>query len=85
MSDKPHQRRIGVVRSRFRGLAIEAGVDPYLVYVLRRADRVLETLSSDERARILPELEARGLRGALLGERGYSVDRRNHIEVWRRS
>jgi glutathione S-transferase len=84
VSDKPHQRRIGAVRTQFLGAQIESGVEPYLVYLLRRADRVIARLSLADRKRVLHALEERGLRPALLGERGYSVDRRKHIEVWER-
>ena len=82
VSAKAHQRRIGVVQTMFRSLPIEAGVEPYLVYQLRRADRVLDMLDQSERARVVAALAQRGLADALIGERKYSVDRRNHIEVW---
>lgn len=85
VSDKPHQRRLGLVRTHFRGVPIDVGVEPYLLYVLRRADRVLTTSSGDVRARVLDGISKRGLQAALPGERGYSVDRRNHIEVWHRA
>ena len=63
---------------------VKAGVQPYLLYVLGKADRMLAEGSAEEQARVREALAARGLAEALPGERGYSVDRRNHIEVWAR-
>lgn len=82
VSEKPHQRRIGLVASNFRGVPITVGVEPYLIYTLRRADRLLVALDAVEHARVREGLAQRGLQRALLGYRGYSVDRRDHIEVW---
>jgi glutathione S-transferase len=84
VSDKPHQRRLGMVKTEFHGVPVEVGVEPYLVYVLRRADHVLDSLDEATRRRIVAELASRGLDRALIGKRGYSVDRRDHIEVWER-
>ena len=84
VSPKPHQRYVGVVDSSFRGVPVKAGVQPYLLYVLRKADRMLAESSTDEQTRVRQALATRGLAGALPGERGYTVDRRNHIEVWER-
>ena len=81
---KPHQRHVGQVETRFRGASVNAGVEPYLVYVLRRADRVVEQLDDAGRAKVLDDLGRFGLARALPGKRGYSVGRRNHIEVWER-
>lgn len=84
VSPKPHQRYVGVMESSFRGVPVKAGVQPYLLYVLRKADRMLAESSTDEQPRVRQALATRGLAGALPGERGYTVDRRNHIEVWER-
>ncbi|MCG8392439.1 MAG: glutathione S-transferase family protein [Pseudomonadales bacterium] len=84
VSPKPHQRYVGVVDTAFRGMPVKAGVQPYLLYVLGKADRMLAEGSAEEQARVREALAARGLAEALPGERGYSVDRRNHIEVWAR-
>ena len=84
VGEKPHHRRLGTVRTMFHGVTIEVGVEPYLVYVLRRADRALECLEGEVRTRVVDELTRRRLDRALIGKRGYSVDRRNHIEVWDR-
>lgn len=84
VSPKPHQRYVGVVESSFRGVPVKAGVQPYLLYVLRKADRMLADSPTDEQTRVRQALATRGLAEALPGERGYTVDRRNHIEVWER-
>lgn len=84
VSEKPHQRYVGAVETSFRGVPVQAGIQPYLVYVLRKADEALATAPGDDQLRVHEALAERGLAGALPGERGYSVDRRNHIEVWER-
>ncbi|WP_328185175.1 glutathione S-transferase family protein [Marinobacter sp. OP 3.4] len=84
VSAKPHQRYVGAVETSFRGVPVQAGIQPYLVYVLRKADEALATAPGEDQRRVHEALADRGLAGALPGERGYSVDRRNHIEVWER-
>lgn len=84
VTEKPHQRRLGSVMTRFRGTAIESSVEPYLVYVLRRADEGLKERNGSERARVVAYLARFGLERALPGARGYSVGRYNNIEVWER-
>lgn len=84
VAPKPHQRYVGLAETRFRGVPVQTGVQPYLLYILRRADEVLAGCGEDQRAKVRSELADRGLEAALPGDRGYSVDRRNHIEVWSR-
>lgn len=84
VSPKPHQRYVGAVESAFRGVPVQAGVQPYLMYVLRKADDMLAASPVEDQTRVHEALAARGLARALPGERGYTVDRRNHIEVWQR-
>lgn len=84
VSAKPHQRYVGAVETSFRGVPVQAGIQPYLVYVLRKADEALATAPGEDQRRVHEALADWGLAGALPGERGYSVDRRNHIEVWER-
>ncbi|MGM0569418.1 MAG: glutathione S-transferase family protein [Pseudomonadota bacterium] len=81
---KPHQRYVGAVETAFRGVPVQAGVQPYLLYVLRKADDMLAGSPAQDQSRVREALAARGLAGALPGDRGYTVDRRNHIEVWQR-
>ncbi|HDZ07968.1 glutathione S-transferase family protein [Pseudohongiella sp.] len=80
--DKPHQRYLGKIDTQFRGVPVTTGIQPYLLYLLRRADAVLQSLDETERSRVIAGLQRHGLDQALPGERGYSVDRRGHIEVW---
>lgn len=82
VSEKPHQRYIGQVDTHFRSVPVPSGVQPYLLYVLRQADRIIAGLSAEDRSRVLDALKPYRLEQALPGERGYSVDRRQHIEVW---
>ncbi|SFR82248.1 Glutathione S-transferase [Marinobacter daqiaonensis] len=84
VSDKPHQRYVGLVDTQFRGMPMQSGVEPYLVYILRRADQVLASVSQTEQQAVRAFLETYRLADALPGNRGYSVDRRNQIEVWER-
>ena len=81
---KPHQRHVGQVETTFRGAPIISGVAPYSMYILRRADQVLAQASDTDRSKVQAYLQRFGLEKALPGERGYSVARRNHIEVWER-
>lgn len=84
VTPKPHQRYVGLVETRFRGEPVQVGVQPYMIYVLQRADQMLAECSHDQQTRVHAGLASRGLDAALPGQRGYSVDRRNHIEVWSR-
>ncbi len=84
VSEKPHQRYIGLVETQFRSVPVQAGVEPYLIYVLRRADQALAACSEAERRRVGTFLRETGLERALIGDRGYAVSRRGHIEVWER-
>lgn len=82
VSAKPHQRHVGVIQTQFRGIAIQAGVDPYLVYQLRRLDDGIARLSDAERESALSYLQSVGLPAGLTRDRHYSVARRNNLEVW---
>lgn len=84
VAPKPHQRYVGLAETQFRGTPVQVGVQPYLLYILGRADKVLAECGEEQRAKVRSELAASGLEDALPGDRGYSVDRRNHIEVWSR-
>jgi glutathione S-transferase len=84
VSAKPHQRYVGAVETSFRGVPVQAGIQPYLLYVLRQGDEMLAEGSADDQARVREALTDRGLAEALPGDRGYTVGRRNHIEVWER-
>jgi hypothetical protein len=81
---KPHQRYIGLVDTTFKGIPVRTGVQPYLLYILGRADDILDCLDEQQQVKLRSALNTRGLEAALPGKRGYRVDRRNHIEVWAR-
>ena len=81
---KPHQRHVGQVQTQFRGAPITAGVEPYLLYCLHKADAVLAASSADQQSRIRAFLQTHHLDQALPGDRGYGVARRDHLEVWTR-
>lgn len=85
VAEKPHQRYIGVVETGFRGEPVTVGVQPYLLYILRKAEEMLAQASAPEQEQVRSALTGWGLAEALPGDRGYTVDRRNHIEVWQRS
>lgn len=82
VSDKPHRRQLGTVRTQFRGAPIEVGVEPYLLYVLQRAVDVLDDLDAGQVPRVLGELRRFGLDRAVPTGRNYRVARRDNIEVW---
>ena len=77
-----HQRRLGEVSTHLRGVELVAGVQPYMVYLLRRVDRFIDSLAAGPRQAVEDCLAECGLSGLRVGQRGYSVDRRNNIEVW---
>lgn len=82
VSAKAHQRMIGQVNTRFRGVAVTAGVEPYLLYLLRRASSAMAKLDDSDRQRVTAALGSVGLLDAVPAPRPYSVGRRQHIEVW---
>jgi hypothetical protein len=83
VADKPHRRQIGKLRTRFYGADTEAGVEPYLLYLLQRAAETLDGLKENEAQRVLDELQRLGLEDAVSTGRSYGFARRNNIEVWR--
>ena len=82
VTDKAHQRQLGLVQTQFRGVPIEVGVEPYLLFLLQRAVDSGVELESDQAQRVGEYLQRRGLAEALPGNRRYRVVRRNNIEVW---
>jgi glutathione S-transferase len=77
-----HQRRLGGVQTSFRGAPVQAGVQPYMIYLLRRVDHFIAGLDAPGRQAVEDYLQAVGLARLRVGSRGYSVGRRNNIEVW---
>lgn len=82
VTEKPHQRQLGMVHTRFRGVPIEVGVEPYLLFLLQRAVDPLTDPEAEAMQRTRDYLERFGLHEALLGGRRYGVTRENNIEVW---
>ncbi len=83
VTDKPHRRRLGVVQTRYRGVPIEVGAEPYLLYVLQRAADTMAILNEEAAQRVWAELKRLGLERAVPAGRDYRVARENNIEVWR--
>ncbi|MCL5043361.1 MAG: glutathione S-transferase family protein [Gammaproteobacteria bacterium] len=81
---KPHQRHIGQVQTQFRGVPIQAGVEPYLLYLLQRAGDVMQRLPQAEQQRLQAVLESYGLQAAVPAARDYRVGRAGQLEVWQR-
>ncbi|TVP90436.1 MAG: glutathione S-transferase family protein [Pseudomonadaceae bacterium] len=81
---KPHQRHVGQVQTQFRGVPIQAGVEPYLLYLLQRATDVLYGLPAAEQERVQAALHAYGLAAAVPAPRDYRVGRVGQLEVWLR-
>lgn len=82
VTEKPQQRQLGMVSTTFKGVSLEVGVEPYLLFLLQRAVNALQGLTDAEVGRVDDYLQCFGLAGALPRGLKYSVDRRNNIEVW---
>ncbi len=84
VTDKPQQRQLGMVQTRYHGASIEVGVEPYLLFVLQRAVDVFDGLEASQANQLKASLREYGLEAAVPLGRSYRVGRRNNIEVWRR-
>lgn len=84
VAEQAHQRRLGGIRTQFYDVTIEAGVQPYMVYLLSRIDQYLQALAAAQRESVETYLAAQGLAGVRFARHHYGVARRNHIEVWTR-
>lgn len=84
VTERPQVRQLGLVETRYRGVPIQAGVEPYLLVVLQRATDTLAALDSDTTATVRRKLVSLGLDGALVELPGYKVARKANIEVWRK-
>jgi hypothetical protein len=82
VTEKAHQRQLGLVQTQFRGVPIEVGVEPYLLFLLQRAVDSDAELEAEQIQRVEEYLQRLGLAEALPGDRRYRVARRNNIEVW---
>ncbi len=82
VTDRPQIRQLGMIKTCYRGEEIEAGVEPYLLYLLERASATLDSVEIEAAARIRSLLGEMGLADALVDIEGYRVARRSNIEVW---
>lgn len=82
VSHKAHQRNLGQILTHYRGVEIESGVAPYLIYSLRRINQFVEGLDGATRASLLADLSALQYPPGLPESLGYSVGRKQHVEVW---
>ncbi|SDS09750.1 Glutathione S-transferase [Halopseudomonas xinjiangensis] len=84
VTEKPQQRQLGMVQTRYHDAPIEVGVEPYLMFVLQRAVDVFDGLEASQADQLKTSLRQYGLEGAVPLGRRYGVGRQNNIEVWRR-
>lgn len=82
VTEKPHQRQLGMVHTQFKNVSIEVGVEPYLLFLLQRAVDPLAGISGEEAQRVEDYLQRFGLAAAVPRGLSYGVARRNNIEVW---
>ena len=79
---KAHQRYIGIVQTKLHGVAIDCAVAPYMLYVLKRIDQVLSSLTVEAELHAANWLSSLGLTYGFNKKCGYSVRREKHREVW---
>lgn len=84
VTDKPHQRIVGTVRTSFRGAPFDSGVQPYMLFLWQRVTDACDRLPREEQARVRDWLADAGLLDLLTIARPIRVERVGHIEVWGR-
>lgn len=84
VTEKPHQRIIGIADTRFRGVGLKSGVEPYMLYLWQRVTDAFASFGEHGRASVHAWLSEAGLSPLLNADRPIRVERRNHIEVWER-
>lgn len=82
VTEKPHQRQLGMVQTSFKGVPLEVGVEPYLLFLLQRAADALAAATPAQASRVEEYLQRFGLAAAVPSGLTYGVARRNNIEVW---
>jgi glutathione S-transferase len=82
VTEKPHQRQLGMVQTQFMGVPLEVGVEPYLLFLLQRAADALAEATPADVQRVDEYLQRFNLAAAVPRGLGYGVARRNNIEVW---
>lgn len=81
---KPHQRIIGSAATTFRGVDVDSGVQPYMLYLWQRVTDAFDLLDAPAAAATREWLDKTGLSPLLDLHRPVRVERRRHIEVWGR-
>ena len=84
VTDMPHQRILTTIRTRFRGVPHDNGVQPYLFYLWQKITDSVDMLDGSTRERVTTTLDRHGLGGLLTIARPIRVERRDHREVWGR-
>jgi len=79
---KPHQRIIGTVTTTFRGVPVESGVQPYMLYLWQRITDAVDALAPGAESEVRAWLADAGLTALLDAPRPIRTERRDHIEVW---
>ena len=84
VSDKPHQRVLGTVETRFGGVPHASGVQPYAFYLWQRVTDAFDALDQPGRESVRAWFERAGLLPLLDAARPIRVERRDHVERWGR-
>ena len=84
VTEKAHQRVIGTVRTSFRGVAFDSGVQPYMLYLWQRVKDAFDALAPEHRRPVADWLADAGLHALLTTELPIRVERVGHVEVWGR-
>ena len=82
VTDKPHRRIIGSVDTSFRGVPVQSGVQPYMLYLWQRVTDSFDGLPATAATDVKAWLDGVGLSALLEARRPIRVERANHIEVW---
>ena len=84
VSDKPHQRVLGTVETRFAGVPHASGVQPYAFYLWQRVSDAFDALDQPGKESVRGWFGGTGLLPLLDAARPIRVERRDHLERWGR-
>lgn len=82
VTDKPHQRVIGTVATRFRGAAFQSGFQPYMLYLWQRVTDAFAAIPASRQGAVREWFTTSGLLPLLDEHRPIRVKRRDHVERW---
>ncbi|WP_010188483.1 glutathione S-transferase family protein [Sphingomonas sp. PAMC 26605] len=82
VTDKPQQRIIGSVETRFRDVPFASGFQPYMLYLWQRVTDVVDGLAAGDQTSVRDWLGTVGLLPLLDARRSIRVERRDYIERW---